>query len=101
MTNDPTVQVALVGILTTAITTGGVVLAAVVNNRRERSGSAEEGIEATLRERITLRDEQIADLREDASQLRLRLDQALSENLEKTELIRHLRQELADEKRNK
>lgn len=94
MPQDPTVQVAFIGILTTMITTAGVVIAAVVNNRRERTGSATQGIEATLRERILLRDEQITDLREDVTNLRLRLDTALEENIEKTDLIDHLREEL-------
>lgn len=98
MPKDPAVQVAIVGILTTLITTMGVVIAAVVNNRRERAGSASEGIEATLRERILLRDEQIADLREDVKTLRLRLDTALEENVEKTDLIVHLTEELAQAK---
>lgn len=62
---DPTVQVALVGVVTTALTTAGIVGVAIVNNRRERSGSAESAVEKTLRERIVLRDEQIAGLRED------------------------------------
>lgn len=95
MLNDPTVQVAFVGIITTLITTAGVVLVAVFNNKKERDDTADAGVEATLRERITLRDEQIMDLREDVMSLRTRLDVALEENEEKTMLIRHLRGELA------
>jgi gamma-glutamyl phosphate reductase len=77
MPNDPAVQVAVVGILTTLITTLGVVFVALLNNKRERAGAAEEGIEATLRERLTLRDERIADLIEDKRNLQARLDEAL------------------------
>lgn len=95
MPNDPTVQVAIVGVLTTFITTLGVILVAVLNNKKERGGAAEEGIAATLRERITLRDEQLLELREDKADLRRQLDAALEENEEKTMLIRHLRDELA------
>lgn len=95
MPKDPTVQVAIIGVMTTMITTAGVIIAAMVNNRRERTGSSAAGIEATLRERITLRDEQILDLREEKADLRARLDTALAENEEKTLLIRHLREELA------
>lgn len=62
---DPTVQVAAIGIFTTLITTAGVGIAAMFNNRRERSGAAESAMEQTLRERIMLRDEQITDLRHD------------------------------------
>lgn len=62
---DATVQVALVGIFTTMVTTAGVVIVAMINNRKERGGAAESAMERTLRERIVLRDEQIADLRSD------------------------------------
>jgi len=94
--NDPTVQVAAIGILTTLITTLGVITVAVLNNKRERGGAADAGVEATLRERLALRDEQILDLREEKTDLRTRLDAALEENEEKTMLIRHLREELAE-----
>lgn len=65
---DPTVQVAFVGILTTIITTTGVVVVALVNNKKERGSAAEGAIVATLRERITLREEQILDLRADVAE---------------------------------
>lgn len=94
MPNDPAVQVAFIGIVTTLITTAGVVLVAMFNNRKERSDTADAGVEATLRERITLRDEQIDDLKAEKEEMRLRLDAALEENEEKTLLIRHLREEL-------
>lgn len=67
MPNDPTVQVAAIGIFTTLITTAGVIVVAIINNRRERGGAAQEGIEETLRERIVLRDEQIADLKSEVA----------------------------------
>lgn len=89
-------QVAIIGIVTTLITTAGVVIAAVVNNKKERTGAADEGIAATLRERITLRDEQLADLREDKRDLQARLDTALEANEEQILLIQHLRDELAE-----
>lgn len=95
MPNDPTVQVAFIGIIATFITTSGVVFVAYLNNRKERTDTAEEGVESTLRERIALRDEQIQDLRDDIKGFRIRLDQALEEIEEKTELIRLLRHELA------
>lgn len=94
MPKDPTVQVAFIGIVTTFITTAGVILVAILNNRKERGDSAEEGIIATMRERITLRDEQILDLKEEKVDLQTRLDKALEENEEKTMLIRNLREEL-------
>lgn len=62
---EATVQVAIIGIFTTIVTTIGVVIAAIVNGKRERSNAAESAMERTLRERITLRDEQLADARQD------------------------------------
>lgn len=73
MLTDPTTQVALVGIITTFITTGGVILVALMNNQRERGGAADEGVESTLRERIALRDEQIVELKDDMKDLREQL----------------------------
>jgi hypothetical protein len=79
MPNDPTVQVAVVGVLTTFITTLGVIVVAVINNKKERTGAADEGVEATLRERLALRDEQLADLRGDVAELELQLRAAQDE----------------------
>lgn len=65
---EPMVQVAIIGIVTTLITTAGIVVAAIVNSLKERGDTADSAIEMTLRERIVLRDEQIADLREDLAE---------------------------------
>jgi hypothetical protein len=62
---DATLQVGFLGIITTFVTTAGVVIVAMINNRRERGSAAESAMERTLRERIILRDEQIADLKAD------------------------------------
>lgn len=56
---EPSVQVAYVGIITTFIASFTAVIVAIVNNRKERRNSAESVMEASLRERILLRDEQI------------------------------------------
>jgi len=98
--NDPTVQVAAIGIITTLITTVGVILVAIMNNKRERGGAADAGVEVTLRERITLRDEQLLELRDEKKDLVHRLDTALAEVEEKTWLIRHLREELTTARRD-
>ena len=58
-------QVAVVGTITTVITTAGVIMAAAINGRKDHSKSLESVMQQTLRERITLRDEQIADLKYD------------------------------------
>lgn len=67
MPSDPAVQVAAVSIFTTFITTIGIIIVAVLNNKKERTDAASEGIEETLRERILLRDEQILDLRDEVA----------------------------------
>lgn len=51
---DPNVQVALVSVLGVTITTIGVVVVAVINNRRERANSASAGVDAGLDERHVL-----------------------------------------------
>lgn len=51
---DATATVAFASVAATAITTVGVVVTAVINNRRERESAADEGIESVLRERVTL-----------------------------------------------
>lgn len=51
---------ALLGICTAVVAAASTVIVAVINNKRERTTSAETAMEETLRERILLRDEQIA-----------------------------------------
>jgi predicted RNase H-like nuclease (RuvC/YqgF family) len=93
--SDPAVQVALVGIFSTLITTIGVIFVAVLNNNKEREGAADQGVEATLRERIALRDEQLAELREDISELRTQLAEAMHLNSELRSEVTRLRERLA------
>lgn len=65
MAVDPSVQVAIVTTVATAITTGGVVWVARINNRKERGNAAEAGVEAgadleegyVLRKMLALTDE--------------------------------------------
>lgn len=47
---DPNVQVALVSVLATLITSSAVVMVAVINNRKERGKAASAGVEAGLDE---------------------------------------------------
>lgn len=47
---DPTVQVAIVSVVATFITTAGIILVAVINNRKERSNAANAGVESALDE---------------------------------------------------
>lgn len=50
MSLDPSVQVALITVVTTLITTAGVVYVAVMNNTRERKKAADVGVEEGLDE---------------------------------------------------
>ena len=51
---DPNVQVALVSVIATFITTLGVIAVAVINNRKERTKAADAGVEAGLDEKDVL-----------------------------------------------
>lgn len=51
---DPNVQVAFVSVLSTFITTCGVIFVAVKNNQKERTKAAEAGVEAGLDEKDVL-----------------------------------------------
>jgi hypothetical protein len=73
---DPSVQVALVGTLGIFITACSVVAVAIVNGRKEKSDTADNAMEKTLRERLTLRDEQIKDHLDDKTRLKDQLAQA-------------------------
>lgn len=54
MAIDPNVQVALVTVIATSITTAGVIIVAIINNRKERVKSAGAGVEAGLDEKNVL-----------------------------------------------
>lgn len=72
---DPSVQVALVGTLGIFITACSVVIVAIYNGRKEKSDTAENAMEKTLRERLTLRDEQIKDHLDDKARMKLIMDE--------------------------
>jgi len=100
--SDPTAQVAAIGIVTTLITTTGVLLVAVLNNHKERVDAADTGVELALREQITVRDERIAlrddqikDLQDDLVTLRGRLADEVEGNDVKGAVIANLRAEVA------
>lgn len=57
---DPTVQVAALGIIATSITVVGLIAVAIINNKRERGGSADAAIRETYEQRMKLRDERIS-----------------------------------------
>lgn len=57
---DAATQAAVWGFLGTILTVTGVVVAAILTNRTEKGKAAKSAMENTLRERIVLRDEQIA-----------------------------------------
>lgn len=54
MALDPNVQVALVSVFATTITTLGVIAVAMINNRKERTKAADAGVEAGLDEKDVL-----------------------------------------------
>lgn len=78
------------GLGATFLTTAGLVLIAIINNRRERKGSAEASMEATLRERLDYRDEKIEDLKKDKADLLEDKERLLDRQAELLEKIREL-----------
>lgn len=83
-----TVWVAGIGVISTLITTLGVIAVAIINNRKERSFSAEQGALKSMEERLLGRDERIKNLEEDIK----RSDVLLGE---KDAVITELRQDNA------
>jgi hypothetical protein len=95
---DPNVQVAIVTAFATAITTAGVIAVAIINNRKERAGAAEAGVEAGLDDKDVL--ERILALiaenerkEEKIQALLVRVDITTAEKLALTEENRMLRGE--------
>lgn len=91
---DASAQV-IAGVVGTIVTTFGLVIIAIINNRRERKGSAEASMEATLRERILLKEEKIADLKDDKLEL---LEENSKLHDQKADLLEKIR-ELESERR--
>lgn len=81
---DISVLAPLLGFGGTIVTAGSVAVVAALTHRSENKQAAESAMERTLRERITLRDEQIADLKAD-------LLESLEANRVQAEEIRDLR----------
>lgn len=70
---DPNVQVALVSVFATFITTLGVIAVAIINNRKERAKAADAGVEAGLDEKDVL-ERMLALIAENERKERLILD---------------------------
>jgi hypothetical protein len=88
---DPNVQVALVSVLATFITTLGVISVAVINNRKERAKAADAGVEAGLDERDVL--ERMLSLISENERKESALSQARAENEALKEEVRRLKAE--------
>lgn len=86
---DTAVVVAIVGLIGTLVTVVIGAFVAVNLNRTEKHKVAEDTLEATLRERITLRDEKIMELNED-------LQECSDLNDAKDFVIRELRKRLEE-----
>lgn len=69
---DTPTLVAILGFFGTVVTATGGAIVAVLVNRSEKKQSAESSIEKTLRERITFKEEQLADLRQDLAEEKLK-----------------------------
>ena len=85
---DKTVLVALLALCGTVVTVAGGVIVAIVTSNKESKSSAESALEKALRERLTLKDEQLQDLQND-------LDRERAANVRKDEAYRILAEEHA------
>lgn len=93
MAFDPSVQVAFFGVMGTALSAGSVAVVALMNNRRERSSAADEGVELALRERLVLKEEMVA-----ASQAEVaRKERVLTRVMADREALRQENHELRQE----
>lgn len=72
---DASAQIGLFAFLGTAVTTLGIIYVAIINSKRERVDTADAGVEGTLRERILLRDERIADYERDNAVAQMQIAQ--------------------------
>lgn len=70
---DATTASVVVGLGVAAITSIAGVVVAIINNRKERTGSAGEGVEAALRERLALGEDRLEAANETITELRERL----------------------------
>ena len=89
---DPNVQVALVSVLATFITTLGVISVAVINNRKERAKAADAGVEAGLDERDVL--ERMLSLISENERKEHALTQARAQIAALEEVVRTLKSQL-------
>lgn len=94
---DPNVQVAFVSVLSTFITTCGVIFVAVKNNQKERTKAAEAGVEAGLDEKDVL-GRMLALITENERKERT-ITELRAKVIALTSVIRELRAELRKEKR--
>lgn len=68
-------QVAVIGVFTTFVTTIGVIIVAIVNSRKATEIASDSSMEQVLHERLLLRDEQIKDLTADKDRLQAEVEQ--------------------------
>lgn len=101
---DPATTVAVFSFAGVVVTVIGGAVVAIYTNRSEKKTTAESAVETTLRERITLRDEQIADLKadvkraeDDRASAEERLQVKVIENRELRRRVRELEERLGDE----
>lgn len=95
---DPNVQVALVSVLATLITTGGVVIVAVINNKKERGKAASAGVEAGLDEKNVL--DRMLSLIAENERKENTITDLRKKVLNLTQSNNQLRAQLREEKRN-
>lgn len=69
---DPVIAVAIFSFLGVMVTATAGVIVAIMTNAKERKQASESTMEKALRERLTLRDEQLDDLKEELAEEKAR-----------------------------
>jgi hypothetical protein len=94
---DPNVQVAFVTVLSTLITTCGVIFVAVKNNQKERTNAAEAGVEVGLDETNVLG--RMLDLIAENGRKEKTITELRADKIKLLTELRELRAQLREEKK--
>lgn len=92
-TLDPTILVAIIALIGTILTVVGSVVVAIFSTRKSSQAAAESSLEKALRERILLRDEQIADLEKEVANYKASEIEAGKEKIKLLVIIDDLKRE--------
>lgn len=98
---DPVIAVAVFSFLGVVVTALAGVFVSIITNRKEKRQTSETTMERTLRERLTLRDEQLEDIKSDLAE-ELEVNEVLRlQNANLKEAVERLEEALEAERRQR